>query len=30
MESSCYLLEDKNGKISTFGGDTLFLGSVGT
>jgi glyoxylase-like metal-dependent hydrolase (beta-lactamase superfamily II)/rhodanese-related sulfurtransferase len=30
MESSCYLLKDKNGKDSAlFSGDTLFLGDVG-
>ncbi len=30
MESSCYLLKDKNGKdYALFSGDTLFLGDVG-
>jgi len=30
MESSCYLLKDKNGKAyALFSGDTLFLGDVG-
>ena len=30
MESSCYLLKDKNGKdYAIFSGDTLFLGDVG-
>lgn len=30
MESSCYLLKDKNGKdFAIFSGDTLFLGDVG-
>jgi glyoxylase-like metal-dependent hydrolase (beta-lactamase superfamily II)/rhodanese-related sulfurtransferase len=30
MESSCYLLKDKNGKdVALFSGDTLFLGDVG-
>jgi hydroxyacylglutathione hydrolase len=30
MESSCYLLSDKNGKeIALFSGDTLFIGDVG-
>lgn len=30
MESSCYLLKDKNGKdFALFSGDTLFLGDVG-
>jgi len=30
MESSCYLLKDKNGKdYAVFSGDTLFLGDVG-
>ncbi len=30
MESSCYLLKDKNGKdCALFSGDTLFLGDVG-
>ncbi|MDQ6480918.1 rhodanese-like domain-containing protein [Dyadobacter sp. LHD-138] len=30
MESSCYLLSDKNGKeVALFSGDTLFIGDVG-
>lgn len=30
MESSCYLLEDENGKdVAIFTGDTLFIGDVG-
>ena len=30
MESSCYLLKDKNGKdYALFSGDTVFLGDVG-
>ncbi len=30
MESTCYLLRDKNGKdVALFSGDTLFLGDVG-
>jgi hydroxyacylglutathione hydrolase len=30
MESSCYLLKDKDGKdYALFSGDTLFLGDVG-